>query len=132
MNTTFIDMPIGDVATKGQLRKVLGDLSTLENSIKKLGLLYPVIVDKNNVLISGERRLAACKSVRLETIPVIKVDIEHDSMTALDIQSDVNLCRQALSQEDLRSLIDKKKSTMAAETTTSPGFFEKIRKLFAS
>ena len=132
MNRAFVEIPIGDIVGKGRIRKDLGDLTTLENSIRKLGLVYPVILDRNNVLVCGERRLAACRNIGLTAIPAMKLDIDHTSMTALDIRSDVNLCRMPLSQEELVALIAKKKSTMAGEPAASAGFLGKLRRIFSS
>ena len=121
MNTTFVEISIDDVAVKDTSRKDNGDLTTLENSIRKLGLLCPLIVDRENVLISGSRRLQACRNAGLTEIPVLKLDVEFGSMTALDIHGDENLCRLPLSAEELEDLIKRKKSTLASGTAPTGG-----------
>jgi len=130
IDRTFIELDMDAIVQKRPLRDDCGDLSTLENSIRKLGLLCPIIVDRNNVLVAGERRLRACRNVGLSNVPVLRLDIEYDSMTALDIQSDVNLCRQPLSSTELETLIEKKKSTLAGKPANAdPGFFSKLKKI---
>ena len=48
-------MKIHDIIIKHRIRKDLGDLSSLKQSIEKYGLLHPIIINKKNELISGER-----------------------------------------------------------------------------
>jgi len=117
MNRQLIEIDINNVVIRSRLRENNGDLSTLESSIRKLGLLCPIVVDHDNVLIAGGRRLAACRSAGIATIPVLKLDITYNSMPALDIQSDENLCRQPLSHEELEKHIQVKKSLMTEEKT---------------
>lgn len=113
MNRTFAEMDIGSIGIKKPFRRELGDVATLESSIRKMGLLYPIIVDRNSILISGERRLAACRNVGLTKVPVLRVDTDYDSLVALDIHSDMHLCRQPLSEDELHDLIERKKSLIS-------------------
>ena len=131
MNRTFTEINTADVTIKDHVRENIGNITTLENSIKKLGILCPIIIDRNNILISGERRLTASRNLELPTIPALKLDIDFNSMTALDIQSGVNLCRQPLSPGDLDKLIDNKKSVMSEDSTNADGFFAKLKKVFS-
>lgn len=50
---------ISDIKGLDRYRKNLGDIRKLAASIKKSGLLNPVILTKDNQLISGTRRIAA-------------------------------------------------------------------------
>lgn len=116
MNTEYINLDIDTIVIKSQRRKDLGDLSTLEGSIRRLGVLKPVIIGNDNVLIAGERRLAACRNIGLDQIPAVKVDVECDSITALNIQVDLNLCRKQFSSEELDAIIEMKKSLIAGDS----------------
>jgi len=62
------------VVSKFNVRKNLGDLSELVNSIRLKGVLQPIVVrpsgNKYEVVI-GSRRLAAARELRLPTIPAI-------------------------------------------------------------
>jgi len=42
-------------------RQDMGDIEELSRSIHQAGLIQPIVVDEDNNLISGERRLRACK-----------------------------------------------------------------------
>ena len=108
----LIDIEIEKVVVKNRIREELGDLTPLERSIKDVGLLFPIIVNENNVLISGERRLAACKNIGASNIPALRIDVDEDSMQALDIQSSENLCRKPLTNIEIEKEIELKKSAM--------------------
>lgn len=62
------------------------DLEGLAQSIHYNGLLQPITVRKKDIdryeLISGERRLRACKMAGLSTVPAIVVDVD-DEQSAL-------------------------------------------------
>lgn len=50
-------------------RRDLGDLQDLADSISRIGLLNPIIITHENVLVAGERRLAACTALGWTHIP---------------------------------------------------------------
>ena len=50
-------------------------LPELVESIQQLGLLYPLLVDEDSILIDGEQRLAALAALGIDDIPVI-IDAE--------------------------------------------------------
>lgn len=53
-------------------------------SIQDFGFRYPILVDKNNVIISGHTRLKASKKLGLEKVPVmIADDLTDDKVKAL-------------------------------------------------
>jgi ParB/Sulfiredoxin domain len=57
-------------------RRDLGDIEGLAASLAEVGLLHPVVITPGNVLIAGERRLAACAFVRWREVPVTVVDLD--------------------------------------------------------
>ena len=57
-------------------RRDLGDIEGLAASVAEVGLLYPVVITPGNVLIAGERRLAACAFLRWREVPVV-VDLDN-------------------------------------------------------
>jgi len=130
MRKELVELDINAITVKSRVRSSNGDITTLQNSIQKLGLLCPIIVDRNRVLISGARRLDACRTIGMTTVAALKVDIDHNTMTALDIQSDDNLCREGLSNEDLEKLIRMKKSMIGRKQPGNPGFFKRIMNFF--
>jgi len=75
---------IDEIRISNRYRKDLGDLVPLCQSIEQIGLLHPIVINPENELIAGQRRLAACKTLGWKEIAVFVVDIkeivrgEHD------------------------------------------------------
>lgn len=44
------------------------------NSIKEFGFKVPIIIDKNNVIVTGHTRLKAAKKLKIKEVPTIKAD----------------------------------------------------------
>jgi ParB family transcriptional regulator, chromosome partitioning protein len=63
-------LKIADIKIGPRFRKDLGDIDTLARSIAEIGLLHPVVINQNNELIAGARRLQACKSLGWNEIAV--------------------------------------------------------------
>jgi len=77
-------MRISDINIKARIRKDMGDLQELADSIEKLGLLHPVVVGIDGDLICGERRVEAYKLLALTDIAVTIVDMENNQDGELD------------------------------------------------
>lgn len=70
-------MLINKIKIGKRIRKDVGDLKDLVNSINTLGLLHPVVVDKNNNLIAGYRRIKAFEALKKKDVPVTVIDIQN-------------------------------------------------------
>ena len=58
-------------------RRDLGDLEALADSIRERGLLHPIVITADNLLVCGERRLRACRDVLgWERIPARVMECE--------------------------------------------------------
>ncbi len=131
MKREYRELDITEVAIRTRLRSDLGELGTLTNSIRKHGLLCPIIVDKDNILIAGLRRLEACRQAGITRIPAYKLNADYRDIEALDIQSDENLCRQPLTQEELERQIQLKKNAVQGGASKSlRNFFSSITGFF--
>lgn len=71
-----------------RVRKDLGDIDSLADNIKELGLLQPIGITKDNELVFGGRRLAACKSLNYEEIEVVVID--SDDLLECETTENVN------------------------------------------
>lgn len=49
-------------------------IKNVMQSIKEYGVVQPLVVDKNNVLIIGHCRLIAAKRLKLKEVPVVRLD----------------------------------------------------------
>jgi ParB family chromosome partitioning protein len=63
-------MSVDKIRVGTRHRKDMGDLDALAASMDALGLLHPVVVAPDGLLLCGERRVAAAKLLGWETIPV--------------------------------------------------------------
>jgi ParB family transcriptional regulator, chromosome partitioning protein len=64
------DRPVADIVIGKRHRADMGDIAGLAASIEDIGLLNPIVVDEDGLLLGGARRLAACKLLGWKTIPV--------------------------------------------------------------
>jgi N6-adenosine-specific RNA methylase IME4 len=68
---------ITDIKVGKRHRRDLGDIDSLARSIADVGLLHPPVIRPDNVLITGARRLEACKRLGWQLIPVTVVDLDE-------------------------------------------------------
>jgi hypothetical protein len=61
MNYESIEIAPDDIKIPERFRDDYGDISELASSISELGQKVPILVDRNNTLVDGHRRLLACK-----------------------------------------------------------------------
>jgi ParB family chromosome partitioning protein len=68
--------PIDSIIVGERMRKNMGDLARLAASIRRLGLLHPIVVDPDGRLLAGGRRLEACKLLGWLFVPVTVVEAD--------------------------------------------------------
>ncbi|AJA90515.1 chromosome partitioning protein ParB [Borreliella chilensis] len=90
---------IEQIKIKKRIRKNIGDTETLKNSIKKHGLIYPIIIDKNKNLIAGFRRYQALKELGYKEAEVKVISIENKK-TLLEIELDENNVRKSFTRSE--------------------------------
>ena len=111
-----------------QPRKVFekDKLNELTESIKKYGVIQPIIVKKEGnlyTIIAGERRWRACKNANLKSIPCIVRDIENKNASEIALienlqREDLNpideanayefiMDRYDITQEDVSNIVGK-------------------------
>lgn len=54
---------VDQIKIQNRIRKEYGDIEELAKSIREVGLLHPIIITKDYILITGERRLMAAKKL---------------------------------------------------------------------
>jgi ParB family chromosome partitioning protein len=64
-------VPVADIKLEDRARQDFGDLKTLAESIEQLGLIHPPLLDADNNLIAGERRIRAMQLLDLTEVPVV-------------------------------------------------------------
>jgi len=91
---------IEEIKVGTRIRREIGDLSRLMESIDEMGLLQPVIVNAENELLGGLRRLEACRQLGWSEIEVIVVDTGTDDLKKLDLEYHENLGRLDLTLKE--------------------------------
>ena len=98
------------------------EMKTLENSIQNNGLMEAVIIrpkkDGRFEMISGHRRLMACKNLGLETIPCRIRDLTDDEATIYMVDS--NLHREKLLPSEKAFAYKMKYEAMKHQGTSLP------------
>jgi N6-adenosine-specific RNA methylase IME4 len=70
-------VPIQDVIVGSRIRRDLGDIDELARIIAEVGLLHAIPIRSDGTLIAGSRRLAACKKLGWERVPMHVVNLEQ-------------------------------------------------------
>lgn len=55
------------------------EISKIVNSIKEFGWTYPILIDENNIVLAGHKRLLAAKQIGLTEVPTIQKDDLSDA-----------------------------------------------------
>lgn len=92
---------IADIKVKRRVRKDLGDLSALKDSMRNYGLMNPITLDQKNVLIAGERRLEAAKQIGWESINAIIINKPVSKIELLEMELEENNQRKEFTDEEL-------------------------------
>lgn len=107
MTAPAIQIRLTDVVIGERRRDDLGDIDSLAKSIKKYGLFHPIIVDPENRLIAGERRLRACESLGWEWVPARQWD-ELSEAELREIELEENQRRKDLTSfEQSKTMVER-------------------------
>lgn len=112
-------IPIKDIKIKRRVRKDLGDLSNLKESLKLYGLMNPITLNKKYELIAGERRLQAAKQLGWTTINANIID-NLSEVEQLEMELEENNQRKEFTEAELMEGYKR------LERLRNPSFFYKI------
>jgi len=94
-----VKVRVSEIHVKDRIRQSAGEISELAESIKKYGLLQPILIDVNNNLIAGYRRLLAVKSLGWEYIEVKVIDVKNPKERIL-LEMEENKFREDFTKEE--------------------------------
>lgn len=117
---------IADIKVKNRVRKDLGDLEDLKNSLRTYGLLNPITLTQEYILVAGERRLEAAKAIGWESINAVILNREVDDVCKLEMELEENNQRKEFTEEELL------KGYHRLERLRNPSAFAKIIKFFGN
>lgn len=112
-------IPIKDIKIKRRVRKDLGDLSALKESLKFYGLMNPITLNKKYELIAGERRLQAAKQLGWTTINANIID-NLSEIEQLEMELEENNQRKEFTDAELMEGYKR------LERLKNPNFFYRI------
>lgn len=92
---------IEDIKVKKRVRRDLGDLIALKDSMHRYGLMNPITLNSNYELVAGERRLEAAKSLGWERINANILDSNVDNIRQLEMELEENNQRKEFTDEEL-------------------------------
>lgn len=92
---------IEDIKIKKRVRRDLGDLTALKDSMHRYGLMNPITLNSNYELVAGERRLEAAKSLGWERINANILDSNVDNIRQLEMELEENNQRKEFTDEEL-------------------------------
>ena len=118
-----MQLPIESIKIRKRVRKDLGDLTPLINSLRKYGLISPILIDPDYELIAGHRRLEAAKRLGWKTIEVLILNSDSD-IQKLEIELEENIQRRNLSSDEISDGIN------TLHKMINPGIFMRIINFF--
>lgn len=98
-------MPIDDIVVTNPYLRLDTGIEELKKSIRAVGLIHPLIVSSTGMLLAGGRRYAALRSLGIEQVPVVVVDLD-DMMQEL-ISIDENLMRLPLNTLEMEQALNR-------------------------
>ena len=93
-------IPIKDIKIKKRVRKDLGNLDDLKESLRLYGLMNPITVTKKYELIAGERRLQAAKQLGWTNINANIVE-NLSEIDQLEMELEENNQRKEFTDDEL-------------------------------
>ncbi len=88
-------LSIEEIVINNKYLRLQDDVDTLKQSIETVGLIHPLVVNKQNELIAGGRRYTALSQLGWAKIPVVVVDKGSLEQELISIEE--NMIRQKLS-----------------------------------
>jgi len=90
------DINIGE---KHRMRKFFGDIEGLAASLARFGLLTPIVLDEENNLIAGHRRILAAKHLGWPDIPYLRREA-LDPIVRQELELEENIRRKDLEWQE--------------------------------
>ena len=110
---------INDIKIKKRVRRDLGDLEALKNSLRTYGLLNPITLNNKYELIAGERRLQAAKQLGWTNINAV-IQNNLSAVEELEMELEENNQRKEFTNEELLEGYKR------LEKLRNPSFWRKI------
>jgi hypothetical protein len=105
-----------------RLREDMGDIAALAESINAYGLLHPIVLDDDDNLVAGQRRLEACKNLGWKDVPIRRLG-ELTIAERHVIELEENLRRKDLTK------LEQARLNIALDETAGEVLREKVKEV---
>ncbi len=99
------NVKISEIIVEDRFRDDMGDVEQLAESIKEKGLLHPIVVNEDNRLLAGGRRLAAFQHLDRTVIPASIVKTAGDNLLEQEIELLENIARKDMTWHEECNLV---------------------------
>jgi ParB family chromosome partitioning protein len=114
-----VQIPIEDIVVKKRIRRDMGDVTALAESLKRYGQISPIVINKNNVLVAGGRRLEAARALGWRTINAVITETSGP-LSLLELEVEENIQRRNFTGEEESEALAK------IYRLRHPGFFRRL------
>jgi ParB family chromosome partitioning protein len=108
-----------------RVRKDIGNLEPLQESIAAVGLINPLLIDERDNLVAGYRRLCACRNLGWQEVDVRIVEFGGDELGMLDVEIAENFFRKDFSPQEI--LETELRRRQIIEKNRKKGWWERFR-----
>jgi len=121
---------IDDIVVRERIRKEMGDVESLADSLRQYGQITPIVINKKFALIAGGRRLQAAKHLGWKTINAVILD-SVDELECLELEVEENMHRKDFNAAEAAEAAEKihklrNPSFIRRIISAVKGFFKKI------
>ena len=95
-----MQIPLDDIRVKRRIREEPEDIEDLMNSMKRYGLMNPITINSENVLIAGRRRLEAARRLGWHMISANVIEAT-DAISELEMEIEENTQRSNFTDQEL-------------------------------
>jgi len=114
-----MQIPLDDIRVKRRIREEPEDIEDLMNSMKRYGLMNPITINSENVLIAGRRRLEATRRLGWHMISANVIEAT-DRVSELEMEIEENTQRSNFTDQELM------KAYTRLERLRNPNIFVRI------
>lgn len=114
-----VELDLDSIAIRKRVRHDLGELRPLMESMRRHGLMNPIVVNGRYELIAGHRRLESARRLGWKRISCHIAD-NVDAINQLEMEIEENTQRKNLSSDELAD------AYLRLDRLRNPGFFQRL------
>lgn len=110
------EIEISKIKWGDRTRADYGDIQELASSIQSIGLIQPIVLDENDTLLAGGRRVTACILIKKTHIPFVRLS-ELSPLQKFEVELEENIRRKNFTWDEEIKL---KQTIINLKTTLHP------------